>query len=62
MSTEKLSSYYKQIRQLTDGYRIPEQACYTWRNCYKTLAEFDADLQVHIQLENNILFPKALAY
>jgi regulator of cell morphogenesis and NO signaling len=51
----------QQIRQLTCDYRIPEQACYTWRSCYKTLQEFDADLQVHIQLENNILFPKALA-
>jgi regulator of cell morphogenesis and NO signaling len=52
----------QQIRTLTADYKVPDQACYTWRTCYQTLAEFDADLQAHIQLENQVLFPKALAY
>ncbi|MFT6124697.1 MAG: regulator of cell morphogenesis and NO signaling, partial [Shewanella sp.] len=33
----------------------------TWQACYHTLAEFDADLQIHIEIENTLLFPKALA-
>ena len=51
----------QQLRAITHNYLIPEGACNTWRTCYKTLAEFDADLQMHIHLENNMLFPKALA-
>jgi regulator of cell morphogenesis and NO signaling len=48
------------LRQITSNYQVPEGACNTWRTCYKTLAEFDIDLQMHIHLENNLLFPKAL--
>jgi regulator of cell morphogenesis and NO signaling len=29
--------------------------------CYEALAAFDADLRQHIHLENNILFPGAVA-
>ena len=49
-----------QLRSITRNYLVPEGACNTWRTCYKTLAEFDADLQMHIHIENNLLFPKAL--
>lgn len=49
------------LRQITHNYQVPEGVCNTWRTCYKTLAEFDADLQMHIHLENHLLFPKALA-
>ena len=48
------------LRQLTDNYQAPEYACTTWRICYQTLAEFEADLHRHIHLENNLLFPKTL--
>ncbi|WP_335921462.1 iron-sulfur cluster repair di-iron protein [Shewanella chilikensis] len=49
------------LQQLTNHYQAPEHACTTWRVCYATLAEFEADLHRHIHLENNLLFPKALA-
>ncbi|MCE9787767.1 iron-sulfur cluster repair di-iron protein [Shewanella chilikensis] len=48
------------LQQLTNHYQAPEHACTTWRVCYATLAEFEADLHRHIHLENNLLFPKAL--
>ncbi|GAB1052458.1 MAG: iron-sulfur cluster repair di-iron protein [Shewanella algae] len=49
------------LQQLTNHYQAPEHACTTWRVCYATLVEFEADLHRHIHLENNLLFPKALA-
>ncbi|MBO2605228.1 iron-sulfur cluster repair di-iron protein [Shewanella algae] len=49
------------LQRLTNHYQAPEHACTTWRVCYATLAEFEADLHRHIHLENNLLFPKALA-
>ena len=51
----------EKLHELTNDFQPPEHACTTWRVCYATLAEFEADLKQHIHLENNILFPKALA-
>lgn len=50
----------KQIHALTDGYTLPKGACATYTVVYKTLQEFEEDLFVHIHLENNILFPRAI--
>lgn len=48
------------INVLTDNYSLPEDACNTYRVAYKLLEEFEDDLHVHVHLENNILYPKAL--
>ena len=47
------------IRELTDGYAPPADACPTFRALYAALEEFERDLHLHIHLENNILFPAA---
>jgi regulator of cell morphogenesis and NO signaling len=49
------------IRKLSGGYQPPEDACPTYRALYHGLAEFERDLHRHVHLENNILFPRALA-
>ena len=49
------------IRSLTNTYTPPEDACATFRAFYWGLAELEHDLHLHIHLENNILFPKAIA-
>lgn len=48
------------INVLTNGYRIPEDACKTYEVTLKLLQQFEDDLHVHVHLENNILFPKAM--
>jgi regulator of cell morphogenesis and NO signaling len=50
----------KRLRELTDGYQPPAEACTTWRALYHGLATLEADLHQHIHMENNILFPRAL--
>jgi len=50
-----------QMRQLTDNYTVPDGACNTFRALYFELAEMERDLHRHIHLENNILFPRAMA-
>ncbi|MCL1140864.1 iron-sulfur cluster repair di-iron protein [Shewanella pneumatophori] len=52
---------FEKISKLTNEFTPPAHACTTWRVCYASLAEFEADLKQHIHIENNILFPKALA-
>lgn len=48
-----------QIRGLTNGYAVPQDACTTYRICLKELEEFELDLHTHVHLENNLLFPTA---
>ena len=49
------------MREASSGYSAPPEACVSYQTLYKALAEFEADLHQHIHLENNILFPRAIA-
>jgi regulator of cell morphogenesis and NO signaling len=49
------------MRQASNDYTAPADACVSYQALYRALAEFEADLHQHIHLENNILFPRALA-
>ncbi|MEW6753405.1 MAG: iron-sulfur cluster repair di-iron protein [Candidatus Latescibacterota bacterium] len=49
------------IRELTDDFRVPAGACDGWKGLLQGLSDTDASLREHIHLENNILFPRALA-
>jgi regulator of cell morphogenesis and NO signaling len=49
------------IRSLSLGFKPPADACLSFRGLYQGLEEFERDLHRHIHLENNILFPRALA-
>ncbi|MFI5253067.1 MAG: iron-sulfur cluster repair di-iron protein [Bacteroidota bacterium] len=50
-----------EVRSLSKSYVPPEDACTTYRVSYKELQQFEEDLHRHVHLENNILFPKAIA-
>ena len=50
-----------EIRSLTGDFATPREACETWQALYRGLAKLDRDLREHIHVENNILFPRALA-
>ena len=52
---------FEEIVKLTNGYTPPADACNTYKVTYAMLQEFEKDLNRHIHLENNILFPKAIA-
>ena len=49
------------LRHLTQGYQPPEDACTTYRACLQEMERFEADLHRHVHLENNVLFPRAVA-
>lgn len=51
---------FRKIEELTNNYNPPAEACNTYRVTFALLKEFEADLHLHIHLENNILFPKAI--
>lgn len=51
---------FEKIASLSSNYTTPEDGCTTYRVAYALLKEFENDLHLHIHLENNILFPKAI--
>ncbi len=48
------------INVLSDNYSVPADGCNTYKVAYKLLEQFEDDLHIHVHLENNILYPKAL--
>ncbi|WP_048826597.1 iron-sulfur cluster repair di-iron protein [Hymenobacter sp. DG25B] len=51
----------EQMAEITGQFTPPADGCNTYRFVYRRLQELDEDLRLHIHLENNILFPRALA-
>jgi regulator of cell morphogenesis and NO signaling len=60
MEHEQVGQDLEEIRKITNNYTLPEDACASYSLLYRMLDEFEEDLHLHIHLENNILFPKAL--
>jgi regulator of cell morphogenesis and NO signaling len=57
---EKAYEGIQLIRALTKGYQLPPYCSYSHNLLFKMLKEFEDDLDFHLHLENNILFPKAI--
>jgi regulator of cell morphogenesis and NO signaling len=49
-----------EMNRLTGGYRLPEGACNTFRALFHGLSELEREMHLHVHLENNILFPRAV--
>ncbi|WP_278923690.1 hemerythrin domain-containing protein [Pseudophaeobacter profundi] len=47
-----------QIAAITHGFRLPLNACRSWRRLYHGLGKLAEDLDEHIYLENEVLFPR----
>ena len=50
----------RRIRVASAGYTAPADVCTSYQAAYQALAEFEKDLHLHVHLENNILFPRAV--
>jgi regulator of cell morphogenesis and NO signaling len=48
------------IRELTENYSLPADACNTYRATFGSLQQLERDMHQHVHKENNILFPKAV--
>jgi regulator of cell morphogenesis and NO signaling len=57
---EFVGSTMDNIREITNNYLVPEDGCNSYRVAFKLLKQFEDDLHIHVHLENNILYPKAL--
>lgn len=50
----------KELREVTNDYKVPDDGCTTYRLTYDKLQELEAETFEHIHLENNILFPRLM--
>lgn len=50
----------QRMRQLTDNYTAPPDACNTYRALFYSLGQLELDMHRHIHKENSVLFPKAI--
>jgi regulator of cell morphogenesis and NO signaling len=48
------------FRRLTNDYRTPEDGSILCQSLFSKMKEFESEMMQHIQLENDILFPKAI--
>lgn len=53
--------YLKVIRQVTNNFRIPSDACNSYSTLFEKIKELEDDLSIHFHLEDDILFPNAIA-
>ncbi len=59
MEHELVGKNLEEIRQISNNYLLPEDACASYSLLFRMLVDFEDDLHTHIHLENNILFPKS---
>jgi regulator of cell morphogenesis and NO signaling len=51
----------REIRAAASDFRAPDDACMSFRALFQALEAFEQDLHQHVHLENNVLFPRAVA-
>jgi regulator of cell morphogenesis and NO signaling len=56
---EQAGAALARLREITNGYAPPEDACPTFRGLYYGLSQLEHEMHLHVHLENNILFPRA---
>ena len=61
MEHDNSSAALHQMRSLSKNYQLPPDACNSYRALYDGLKSFESDMHQHVHLENNILFPRAVA-
>ena len=58
---DRVGELLASLRIVTDDYTPPESACFSYRELYRRLTEFEQRTHEHIHLENNLYFPRAVA-
>jgi regulator of cell morphogenesis and NO signaling len=60
MEHETVGGLLQELRALSSNYTVPPDGCISYQTLYQALEAFEQDLHLHIHLENNILFPRAI--
>lgn len=58
---DRVGELLADLRQVTGGYAVPDDACASYRSLYERLDALELDTHLHVHKENHVLFPAALA-
>lgn len=58
---DRVGELLAQLRLVSAQYTPPESACFSYRELYRRLSDFEQRTHEHIHLENNLYFPRAIA-
>lgn len=59
---QQAATHFSEIRRLANDYSVPSNAPLAYKKLVEELKTFEKDLHMHLHIENNILFPKLLAW
>lgn len=57
---DRVGDLLARLRGLTDGHRVPDDGCASYRALCDGFAELERDTHMHIHKENNLLFPAVI--
>jgi regulator of cell morphogenesis and NO signaling len=57
---DRVGELLAELRAVTGQYVPPESACFSYRELYRRLSEFERQTHEHVHVENNIYFPRAV--
>lgn len=60
MEHQRAETLQEKLRTITNNFTAPEDGCKTYGLMMEELKNLDADLNVHIYKENEVLFPRVL--
>ena len=58
---DRVGELLASLRLVTEDFTPPESACFSYRELYRRLAEFELRTHEHIHVENNLYFPRAVS-
>lgn len=58
---DRVGELLARMREVTSSYAVPSNACFSYRELYRRLEEFESRTHEHVHIENNVYFPRAVA-
>ena len=53
---DETAAHLERIREITDDFDLPDDACPSYENMFARLEQLEADVHMHVHRENNVLF------
>jgi regulator of cell morphogenesis and NO signaling len=58
---DRVGELLTRLRDKTNAYAVPDDACASYRSLYERLTELEHDTHLHVLEENHLLFPQVAA-
>ena len=57
---DRVGDMLARLRLITEDFTPPESACFSYRELYRRLTDFESKTHEHVHIENNLYFPRAV--